>query len=281
MEQTHEGHCKNCKRNLLGKYCHHCGQKKITSEEKKLKHFIEELFSSLFVADGKALITFKYLFTKPGALSKSYIGGATKQYLSPLQLFFFANLIYFLFPLLNTFSTGLDTQLKSQIYSDYVEETVQDYLSEKGVSYEYYQDKFEQKSNNLGKVLLIILVICQALFFRLYFIKRKELYMVDFLTAASYFISFYILAYLIIIPFLINGVDKIFEFNSWSFFNDGTLTIVYSLCNVVYLTFFFRRAFSITIINSVIGAILSVFFLLPTFILYRFILFVITHVLIT
>ena len=121
--------CKNCNHIISGKYCWNCGQKLIGPEDKKIKHFVEEFFSSLFVADGKVLLTFKLLFTKPGALTKSFINGATKKYLSPLKLFFFANLIYFLVPFLNTFSTDLGVQLKYQVYSEFAKDLVENHIS--------------------------------------------------------------------------------------------------------------------------------------------------------
>ena len=40
--------CANCQGELKGKFCHQCGQKLITEDDKKLKHFFIEFFDSLF-----------------------------------------------------------------------------------------------------------------------------------------------------------------------------------------------------------------------------------------
>ena len=95
--------CIHCHTLLRGKYCYECGQKFITQEDKKIKHFVLTFFSSMFFADGKLFKTVKTVLTKPGELTYTYISGDRRKYLAPLQMFFFANLLYFLFPVLSTF----------------------------------------------------------------------------------------------------------------------------------------------------------------------------------
>lgn len=65
-----QNRCVNCNEILHGKYCSNCGQKKIENEDKRLVHFVNDVISSLFFADGKIFKTFKVILTKPGELSQ-------------------------------------------------------------------------------------------------------------------------------------------------------------------------------------------------------------------
>ena len=268
--------CINCNTQLHGAYCHECGQKKITPNDKKISHFFSEFISSLFVADGKIVRTFKELLLRPGSLSRTYIEGNTKKFLSPLKLFFFANLIYFLFPFLNTFNTDLNSQITQQAYSPFVKEVIQKHLKEKHISYEEFSSKFKNKSNSYGKLLLIVLVVLQASFLKLLFLRNKKFHYADFLTASAYFTSFYILVLLVLFPGLIFLLENYFSGNIAIILNNNIFSLLTITVIIFYLTVFIKRAFRARLGMSIIKAILLAFFIIPSFIIYRFILFWLT-----
>lgn len=268
--------CINYGEMLHGKYCSSCGLKQITPEDKKIKHFLSEFFTSLFFADGKILSTLKVILTKPGELTRTYISGNRKKYIAPLQLFFFANLIYFLFPVLSTFNTNLSAQIKGQLYSSIVKEVVRKELIKEGISYQEYRDRYEAKSSENGKLLLITLVLLQAAAFNLLFLKSKTFYFTDFLAASAYFNAIYILVLLVFLPSMVILIDQIVGLD-FNVFNDEVLSVTFIGLLVVYLVAYIKNAFQISIKSSILRSIALSLFLIPSFVIYRFILFWVTY----
>lgn len=268
--------CINCGEMLHGKYCSSCGLKQITPEDKKIKHFLSEFFTSLFFADGKILSTLKVILTKPGELTRTYISGNRKKYIAPLQLFFFANLIYFLFPVLSTFNTNLSAQIKGQLYSSIVKEVVRKELIKEEISYQEYRDRYEAKSSENGKLLLITLVLLQAAAFNLLFLKSKTFYFTDFLAASAYFNAIYILVLLVFLPSMVILIDQIVGLD-FNVFNDEVLSVTFIGLLVVYLVAYIKNAFQISIKSSILRSIALSLFLIPSFVIYRFILFWATY----
>jgi hypothetical protein len=264
---------------LQGKYCHACGQKRIKAEDKKLKHFLEEFFASLFFADGKILRSFRLMFSKPGGLSRSYISGARKKYVSPLQMFFFANLLYFLFPLGGSFNTNLDSHLNHQIYSNWASERVQRHLEVESISYAEFKKSFERQSDQNGKLLLIILVFLQGLFMKLLFMNKKELYFTDFLAASAYFTAFYIFTLLIILPSLIFLINYLIDADASAFINLNELVLSIIILTLVVLFFyvFLKRAFQTKPIEALLRGIVLTVLMIPSFAIYRLVLFGLTY----
>jgi len=269
--------CKNCRAELQGKFCHECGQKNLTSEDKGLVSFFSELISSIFVADGKFFLTMKLMITKPGELSLSFIKGIRKRYLSPLQMFFFANLVYFLFPIISSFNTSLYTQLNGLPYSDWVRPKVEQRLENSSMSMEEFTSVYERHSNSNAKLLLILLVFMQGLVLRVLFWKREDLFMVDLFAESAYFYSFYILAFLVVLPgvflFLINQFDVPL---GW-LFSEASLSI--SLLFIIWLYSFFqiKRAFTISWLEAGLKSLVLGLWVIPGFILYRLVLFWISY----
>ncbi len=265
---------------MRGDYCHKCGQRVIKKEDKRLRHFFEEAFASLFYADGKFFKTLRLLITKPGALSKSFITGIRRRYLSPLQLFFFANLIYFLFPVLSTFNTPLEVQLNGLPYSTMVERTVNNYLENSPISLEEFRVEYDQQSSSIGKLILIVLVLIHGLILRLLFIGRKQYYFEDFLATAAYFNSFYILIMLVGLPYAILGIAKVTGFSTQLVFSETLLNVVFLSASLIYMFFLIRRVFDTTSVGTLWRSVSFTVFMIPSFMIYRFILFWVTYLVI-
>lgn len=278
MKKEEEIKCKNCGIPLQGKFCHSCGQKLVEEKDKKLSAFFEQLFASLFFADGKFLNTFKTMYRKPGEMSRSHILGIRKRYFNPLQLFFFVNLIYFLFPVINTFNTNLDSHLTYQVYSESVKHVVENHLEKTNIAYQDFREDFEQTAAQYAKLLLILMVFFHALTMKVLFLNRKELYFTDFLATSAYFAAFYILNFLILFPGLIIQFNKFFSDSISSFINinENLVSIFVILILILYLIVFLKRAFQLKSLEAVIKSPLLAISLVPAFILYRYILFWVT-----
>lgn len=87
--------CKACEAEVLGKYCHVCGQKH-RQDLPRLRDFFKDSVLTVFESDGPVPRTLVSLFCHPGELSRAYHGGVFAPYISPIRLFIVASAIYFL-----------------------------------------------------------------------------------------------------------------------------------------------------------------------------------------
>ncbi len=94
---THGGHahgnCANCQAPLTGPFCRMCGQQ--AHIHRSLLHLLEELLHGVFHFDAKGWRTVPLLLFKPGTLTRRYIDGQRKTYVSPLALFLFMVFLMF------------------------------------------------------------------------------------------------------------------------------------------------------------------------------------------
>ena len=83
---TH-GTCANCRAPLTGPFCTMCGQS--AHIHRSLLHLVEEVLHGILHFDAKAWRTIPLLVFFPGRLTRRYIDGQRKNYVSPLALFLF------------------------------------------------------------------------------------------------------------------------------------------------------------------------------------------------
>jgi len=89
--------CISCNRNLLGDYCHHCGEKVVTVDDFSFKRLMADAFSSIFNIDSSFYKSLKYLLIKPGFLTQEYIRGHRKPYMKPFQLYLLCIIVFYVF----------------------------------------------------------------------------------------------------------------------------------------------------------------------------------------
>ncbi len=94
-QERKEKNCLNCHAEIIGRYCHVCGQENIEPKETfwaLATHFIHDITHF----DGKFFGTLKYLLFKPAFLSKEYLKGRRTSYLHPIRMYVFTSAIFFL-----------------------------------------------------------------------------------------------------------------------------------------------------------------------------------------
>lgn len=77
------------------RFCSHCGQERIKDSESisgVLRHFAGDYFTF----DSKIVNSIKPLLFKPGALTLEYETGRRARYISPLRLYIFVSILFFL-----------------------------------------------------------------------------------------------------------------------------------------------------------------------------------------
>lgn len=105
--------CMNCGTELMGPFCHYCGQ-----PDKNLMRFfpalLRELLEDFMDFDSRFMRTLKPLLFKPGKLTRDYLDGRRFRYVPPLRLYIFSSIaLFFLFAVIapNTlkFGSGLES----------------------------------------------------------------------------------------------------------------------------------------------------------------------------
>lgn len=95
LKERAQKNCLNCNSIVQGRYCHNCGQENIEPKE-TVWHLVSHFFQDITHFDGKFFSTIKYLFTKPGFLSREYMEGRRARYVNPVRLYVFTSAFFFL-----------------------------------------------------------------------------------------------------------------------------------------------------------------------------------------
>ncbi len=91
--RTRETHCLNCKTELIGDFCHACGQH--AHVRRTLTSLIHDFLQGLLNFEGKIWRTLPLLAWKPGELTRRYIEGQRATFVSPIALFLFSVFLMF------------------------------------------------------------------------------------------------------------------------------------------------------------------------------------------
>ncbi len=95
-KQRHPGdpeHCLNCGTELVGAYCHACGQS--GHIHGTIGAFMHDLLHGALHFEGKLWRTLPMLVLRPGRLTRRYIEGARTRFISPMALFLFSVFLMF------------------------------------------------------------------------------------------------------------------------------------------------------------------------------------------
>ena len=79
--------CRNCGAALVGHYCHECGQS--SHIHRTLGAWWHDFSHGVLHIEGQVWRTIAFLFTRPGELTRRYIAGERRRFLSPLALYLF------------------------------------------------------------------------------------------------------------------------------------------------------------------------------------------------
>lgn len=106
-----DGICRNCGADLVGEFCHQCGQS-ARSLRRPFWTLVKESVETLFVMDGRVAQTLPALMVFPGRVSRDYLDGRRARFIPPFRLYVFASLIFFvLLPLTLGQGIGFDPSL--------------------------------------------------------------------------------------------------------------------------------------------------------------------------
>ncbi len=95
LKERKEKICLNCQTEVIGRYCHKCGQENLEPKE-TVWHLIQHFFNDITHFDGKFFATVKLLLRRPGFLSLEYMRGRRMSYLNPIRMYVFTSAIFFI-----------------------------------------------------------------------------------------------------------------------------------------------------------------------------------------
>lgn len=93
-EHAHGARCQNCGAPLSGPYCSACGQRDI-DYTRSFGHILEDALEGFLHFDGKFALSARYIFTRPGFLTREFIAGRRVRYTHPVRFYVFASFLFF------------------------------------------------------------------------------------------------------------------------------------------------------------------------------------------
>lgn len=265
--------CKNCGVHLRGIYCHECGEKRLLPQDRSLKVIMAQLSSNLFNIDNKFLSSLKWLLLDPGRLSFTHTHGPRKKYWSPVSMFILMSVIYFLFPVFQTFNSTLSTHLNFGFYKEMAQAKVEAFTHGDENIYREYEISFNESTANYGKLAIFIFVILLSIPLLVLNFSRNHFF-ADHIISSFEINSFLILINTILLPLVVIllMLIGIKEANG-----DEVVGPLLALLFMYFLVRFHKRYYGNTWTMSLGKSIIITFSMVYALDVYRGVVFFLTH----
>jgi hypothetical protein len=238
MNASTNATCRNCQTPLQGGYCHRCGQKDITDQDRRFSHLISLFFTELTSLDGKFWRTLRGLL-RPGFLAKEYLQGRRSPYLTPVSVFLLVNVLYFIYPALTDFDLPFSDQVagpiavrldryknlsdeqkqrvmasEGQMHSPWTSSWVKQRLKSRQSENPNYRvqnmaDAFDQKSADVSKLLIMLHVPFLSLVLMLLFWKTRLYYAEHFVAALVLFATLLLFIQVVVLTIELLPVENV------------------------------------------------------------------------
>ena len=270
--------CVSCGNQFYGRFCNQCGEKVLEASERSVVHFLLQVLNEVTSLESKLWSTLKTIILRPGQLSSDYSMGRRNLYMRPVTLFFLGNLIYFLFPILDTFNTLLEYQYNMPYTSlANVHERVEQAIAASGLTLEGFHLAYNQATEANSKLLLICLVPLMVPIFVLVGRSKRRLISDHLIIALEYNI-FVLYINTMLLGYCLLALHKLLLALGYTglYFSDFHLTTIAAILSTYFLSKAIRRFYRY---SWLLCGLLSVITLLGTFMslmFYRWILFEVT-----
>jgi Protein of unknown function (DUF3667) len=95
MPPTESTSCADCGHEAPSRFCPHCGQRQDV-HHRDLIALVCDFLGDVFTFDSKVFVSLRWLLLKPGWLTLEYIAGRRTRYVTPLRLYLFFSVVFFL-----------------------------------------------------------------------------------------------------------------------------------------------------------------------------------------
>ncbi|WP_374603276.1 DUF3667 domain-containing protein [Arenimonas sp.] len=214
--------CANCGQILQGVYCHACGQKRVDDADRRLGHLLRQAFAVLTDLDGRFWGSLRALFFQPGRLSRDYLDGRRRRWMSPFALFLLANVLYFVLPVgVTDFNLSLREQMARPLHGALVGRLVDARVEQQNrdrlarwsrlpessrpaapapIGPDQVADAYEARAGDVGKTLVILHVPLLALGLWLCFHRRRRYFAEHVVVALHQFTFLLVFFQLVLLP---------------------------------------------------------------------------------
>jgi Protein of unknown function (DUF3667) len=205
--------------------------------------FVKDATHAVFGVDGRVPRTFRALVAAPGTLTAEFLAGRRRAFLSPIQTFLLANLLYFLsipFTGTSTFTTPLRAHLEGGPHSRLAVEAVRTRMVE-GHDFREYERRFDAASERQSRSLVIVMVPLFALAGALLFARSRHSF-VEHLVFALHFYAFLLLL-LTALTVALDLVVRVPAVRTSGLVTDRWISLLVFVVATVYAHRALRRAF--------------------------------------
>lgn len=272
--------CVSCGAALHGFYCHVCGERVVRPADLRLARFLAETLSATFDVDARPWRTLRTMIRRPGRLTADYVRGHRRPYLSPLQTFLLANLVFF-FSLgtiggVDAFTTPLEVHQTQPLYGPTAARLTGQQGAPGSTERAEYQRRFDEASPRYANTLVILLVPFYALGLSLLYAAARRPAAVH-VVHALYFIAVVLLV-MAVLPLALLPLMAVSPWiRAFLTRNETPVTLLVFVLLWSYLALSFREAYGTARWRAVASGLLGVLLLAPVIILYRALLFFVVH----
>ena len=274
--------CPSCGASGMGRYCVHCGEKRLGAHDRSLRHYLGEAIETFSHFDSKILKTVWWLLRWPGRLSADYLEGCRVRFVNPLRLFLLSSIIYFLFNSLfpyNAFTTPLSVQLHmNNYYPQFAAAEVAKSMRHHGIDFAALEQAYNTKTAVLSKTLVFSLIPVIALLLNAFLFRRRR-YFAEHLVVATHFWSFALLLIGVFIPLLLLLLTRLaamLHLPPGIMTADSVPTIIIQVVFAAYVYAMLRRAYQASRWYCGLLALLMAWSFFHIVWLFRFLLFEVT-----
>jgi hypothetical protein len=272
--------CPSCGAPATSPYCSRCGERRIGEHDLTLRHLFEQLLESLIHFDGRLFRTTRVLIIEPGRLTKAYLTGCRRPYVSPFHIFLVANVVFFLAQVvsgLEVLMVTLDSQLYHQDYSSLALRLATHHFAATGMSIDQYAPIFEHAEGLYAKSLIMLMLPLFAVAAGLLFIDRRKV-AVAHLVFAVHFYAFLLVSLTVLFPVfaLVLTTMHHLDLHMYPGVMDWIVTAIEALLCLVYLAKSSAVVYEAGLVRRWLSAGLLTVATLYILYAYRFILFLVT-----
>jgi hypothetical protein len=157
--------CANCGADTVGEYCHNCGQHRVAADEFAILPLVRQFGGELAHLDFKSLRSLGALLN-PGVLTREFLAGRRRRYLSPLKLYFVTAALFFLAAPYVGF--GL-TDMLEQDNDGTLKRLVTARMAERGMNADLFTERFDLRIQTVYTLSLSASIVVTALLLRALF----------------------------------------------------------------------------------------------------------------